>query len=115
MLENKLEEALSKLSQAVDNDPTVADLHVLRGAVYRRLGRFNNAVDDFLLALDKTDHDEASPIYQNSMRQLILSYNDFAIECFNKRYFEEAVSLLNKAIRAEKQEKGLYINRGGKF
>ena len=49
MLENKLPEAQSKMSQAIDNDPTVAELHVLRGAVYRRLAKFNNAVDDFLL------------------------------------------------------------------
>ena len=77
------------------------------------MGNFNNAVDDFLLSLDKTDHDESSPIYQSGMRQLILSYNDFGIQCFNRGYFDEAVSLLNKAIRAEKAEKGLYINRGG--
>ncbi|XP_063727905.1 tetratricopeptide repeat protein 16-like isoform X2 [Symsagittifera roscoffensis] len=112
MLEDKLPEAQSKISQAIDNDPTVAELHVLRGAIYRRLGKFNSAVDDFLLALDKTDHDESSSLYRDAMRQLILSYNDFAVECFGKGYFEEAISLLNKSIRAEKNEKGLYINRG---
>ena len=113
LLENKLEEALRKMSQAIDHDPTVAEFHVLRGSINRRMRQFNNAVDDFLLALDKTDHDESSPIYQSGMRQLILSYNDFGIQCFNRGYFDEAVSLLNKAIRAEKSEKGLYINRGG--
>ena len=30
-----------------------------------------------------------------------------------KKYFNEAVTLLNKAIREERAEKGLYLNRGG--
>jgi len=33
---------------------------------------------------------------------------------FVKDFFEEAIVLLNKAIKGEKDEKGLYINRGGK-
>jgi len=28
-------------------------------------------------------------------------------------FYEEAVILLNKAIKGEKKEKGLYVNRGG--
>ena len=87
---------------------------VYRGALQRKLGDFNSAIDDYLLALDKTDHDEESPVYQESQRQLLLSYNDFAIECFTKGFYDEAIILLNKAIKGEKEEKGLYINRGGK-
>jgi hypothetical protein len=64
--------------------------------------------------LDKTDHNEESPIYIDAQRQLLLTYNDFAVECFNKGYYEEAIILLNKAIKGEKREKGLYINRGGR-
>ena len=30
-----------------------------------------------------------------------------------KGFYDEAVVLLNKAIKGEKNEKGLYINRGG--
>jgi hypothetical protein len=66
-----------------------------------------------LLALDKCDHNEDSPVYSGAQRQLLLTYNDFAVECFNKGYYDEAVILLNKAIKGEKNEKGLYINRGG--
>ena len=77
------------------------------------MGDFNAAIDDYLLALDKTDHTESSPTYQDAQRQLLLTYNDFAVECFSKGYYEEAVILLNKAIKGEKQETGLYINRGG--
>ena len=84
-----------------------------RGALHRRLSDFNAAIDDFLLAMDKTDHDESSDSYKEAQRQLLLSYNDFAVECFLKGFYEEALILLNKAIKGEKSEKGLYINRGG--
>ena len=35
LLENKLQEALRKMSQAIDHDPTVAEFHVLRGSINR--------------------------------------------------------------------------------
>lgn len=111
----KYREALQKISIAIDTNPAVADFHVLRGALHRRLNDFNAAIDDFLLALDKCDHDEDSPVYGNSQRQLLLTYNDFAVECFVKGYYEEALILLNKAIKGEKSERGLYINRGDCF
>ena len=79
------------------------------------MGDFNAAIDDYLLALDKTDHNEESSLYIDTQRQLLLTYNDFAVECFSKNFFEEAIILLNKAIKGEKAEKGLYINRGGEF
>lgn len=85
-----------------------------RGALHRKLGDFNAAIDDFLLALDKCDHNEESSVYIDSQRQLLLTYNDFAVECFSKGFYEEAIILLNKAIKGEKREKGLYVNRGGK-
>lgn len=84
-----------------------------RGALHRKLNDFNAAIDDFLLALDKCDHNEEDPVYSKAQRQLLLTYNDFAVECFNKNFFEEAIVLLNKAVKGEKNEKGLYINRGG--
>ncbi|XP_056011713.1 tetratricopeptide repeat protein 16-like isoform X2 [Ostrea edulis] len=114
-LMGKHREALHKISIAIDTDPIVADFHVLRGSLHRRLGDYNAAIDDFLLALDKCEHNEESPVYIDSQRQLLLTYNDFAVECFTKGFYEEAIILLNKAIKGEKREKGLYINRGDCF
>nr|KAG5693403.1 hypothetical protein BaRGS_009876 [Batillaria attramentaria] len=111
----KHREALQKISIAIETNPSVAEYHVLRGALHRKLNDFNAAIDDFLLALDKCDHDEENPTYANAQRQLLLTYNDFAVECFNKGFYDEAVILLNKAIKGEKNEKGLYINRGDCF
>lgn len=75
---------------------------------------FNAAVDDFIVAMDKVSHQQDCEVYKNASRQLVLTYNDFAMECFRQRHFREAVILLNKAIKEEKEEKGLYLNRGGK-
>ena len=55
-----------------------------RGAAHRKLGDFNAAIDDYLLALDKTDHNEEDDVYIEAQRQLLLTYNDFAVECFSK-------------------------------
>ena len=93
---------------------TSYSLCACRGALQRQLSDFNAAIDDFLLAMDKTDHNEDSAIYRQAQRQLLLTYNDFAVECFLKGFYEEAIILLNKAIKGEKNEKGLYINRGGR-
>ncbi|XP_022085210.1 uncharacterized protein LOC110976332 [Acanthaster planci] len=110
-LQGKLKEAVHKITEAVETNPAVADYHLLRGALHRRLHDYNAAIDDFLLALDKTDHNEQSRVYLEAQRQLLLTYNDFAVECFLGGHFEEAIILLNKAIKGEKREKGLYINR----
>lgn len=77
------------------------------------MGDFNSATDDFLLAMDMCEHKQDSPIYKNASKQLILTYNSFAMECFKQRHFDSAVTLLNRAIKEEKRERGLYMNRGG--
>ncbi|XP_019615804.1 PREDICTED: uncharacterized protein LOC109463427 [Branchiostoma belcheri] len=114
-INGKSNEALQKISMAIETNPSIPEFHVLRGATHRRLGDFNSAIDDYLLALDKTDHNEQDPTYMEGQRQLLLTYNDFAVECFQKGFYDEAIILLNKAIKGEKREKGLYINRGDCF
>lgn len=67
-----------------------------------------------MTAMDKVSHQQDCDVYKNASKQLVLTYNDFAMECFRQRHFNEAILLLNKAIKEEKMEKGLYLNRGGK-
>lgn len=42
-------------------------------------------------------------------------YLDKIIFFFSKGFYEEAVALLKKAIKGEKQDNALYSNRGGKY
>eukprot|EP00794_Sanderia_malayensis_P016028 gene16028-17648_t len=111
----KPNDSIAKMSAAIDIDPSVPEFNIYRSALHRRGGDFNAAVDDLLLAMDKTKHDESHPVYKEAQKQLLLTYNDFAVDCFKKGFYEEAIILLNKAIKSEKQEKKLYLNRGDCF
>lgn len=50
--------------------------------MHRRMGDFSAAVDDFLVAMDKCAHQQECQVYRDASRQLVLTYNDFAVECF---------------------------------
>ncbi|XP_046845454.1 tetratricopeptide repeat protein 16-like [Xenia sp. Carnegie-2017] len=110
-----LKEALIKFSNAVKTNPESVEYLIYRGAVHRQLSNFNSAIDDYILAMSKSDHDSNKQLYKDANKQLLLCYNDFAVECFSKGFYDEAIVLLNKAIKEEKNEKGLYINRGDCF
>ncbi|XP_071498335.1 uncharacterized protein [Diadema antillarum] len=114
-LQGKFKDSLTKITIAIEMNPSVSQYHLQRGALQRRLHDYNAAIDDFLLAMDKTEHNEHDRVYTDAQRQLLLTYNDFAVECFLGSHFEEAILLLNKALKGEKREKGLYINRGDCF
>ena len=85
-----------------------------RGTTHRRLGDFNAAIDDFLFAMSHSSSEESKHTFEDARRQLVLTYNDFAVECIGKQLCSDAVLLLNKAIKEEKHEEGLYVNRAGK-
>ncbi|XP_054218069.1 tetratricopeptide repeat protein 16 isoform X6 [Homo sapiens] len=78
------------------------------------LPEFDGAVEDFLKVLDMVTEDQEDMVRQ-AQRQLLLTYNDFAVHCYRQGAYQEGVLLLNKALRDEQQEKGLYINRGDCF
>ncbi|KAI6660774.1 Tetratricopeptide repeat protein 16-like [Oopsacas minuta] len=111
-MQNKNREALKKINLAIETNPACADFNIFRGVVYRNLHDYSSAADDFLIALNKCNHDQDNPTYWDSNKQLILTYNDFAVHCYKKKFYEEALQLLNKGIESEKNEKGLYMNRG---
>ncbi|XP_060697203.1 tetratricopeptide repeat protein 16-like [Hemiscyllium ocellatum] len=110
-----LKSALDNINEAIDNNPNKADYFVFRGTLYRKFKNFNAAIDDYLFILDKLSKTKESDIYLETQKQLLLTYNDFAVHCYHKGFFEEAITLLNLCIRGEKQQKGLYINRGDCF
>lgn len=85
-----------------------------RGTMYRRLREFDAAVEDILKALDMLP-EQQEELVQQAQRQLLLTYNDFAVHCYLQGAYQESVLLLNKALRDEQREKGLYINRGDCF
>lgn len=94
--------------------PATCPVHHNRGTLRRRLQQYDPAVEDFLKALDMMTESQDNLVKQ-AQRQLLLTYNDFAVHCYIHGAYQEGVLLLNKAIRDEQNEKGLYINRGGEL
>ncbi|CAI9174849.1 unnamed protein product [Rangifer tarandus platyrhynchus] len=113
-VQGKLQHALHCINCAIENNPLDPSFFLFRGTMYRRLQDFDLAVEDFLKALDMmSEHQEE--LVQQAQRQLLLAYNDFAVHCYMQGAYQESVLLLNKALKDEQQEKGLYINRGDCF
>ncbi|XP_027822219.2 tetratricopeptide repeat protein 16 isoform X1 [Ovis aries] len=113
-VQGKLQHALQCINCAIENNPLDPSFFLFRGTMYRRLQDFDLAVEDFLKALDMmSEHQEE--LVQQAQRQLLLAYNDFAVHCYMQGAYQESVLLLNKALKDEQQEKGLYINRGDCF
>ena len=114
-LNNRLKEALVKINGAIRLNPDKPEYNLQRGVLYKRSRDFNTCIDDFLNGLQKIRelgvNDEQ--LVANFRRQILLTYNEFAILCYERGFNDEAIILLNKAIRQEKNEKGFYINRGG--
>ncbi|PNJ45682.1 TTC16 isoform 4 [Pongo abelii] len=113
-VQGKLQHALQQINCAIENNPLDPSLFLFRGTMYRRLQEFDGAVEDFLKMLDMVTEDQEDMVRQ-AQRQLLLTYNDFAVHCYRQGAYQEGVLLLNKALRDEQQEKGLYINRGDCF
>lgn len=61
----------------------------------------------------RDEQDDHGSLQEEVEFQLVLTYNDFAVQCFSKGLYAEATLLLNKAIEEEKGQAGLYLNRGG--
>ncbi|XP_015265888.1 PREDICTED: tetratricopeptide repeat protein 16 [Gekko japonicus] len=114
-LKGNLQGALLKINRAIENIPLDADYFLFRGSILRRLKDFSAAIDDYLKAVEIGKAEEGSQASAEAWAQVLLTYNDFAVHCYTKGFYEEAVLLLNKAIKGEKKAKGLYINRGDCF
>ena len=50
--------------------------------MHRRNLDFNASVDDLLLAMNKANQDTNDGSYVQAQKQLLLTFNDFAVDCF---------------------------------
>ncbi|XP_044295909.1 tetratricopeptide repeat protein 16 isoform X1 [Varanus komodoensis] len=115
-VKGNLKAAFLKISRAICCNPVDASYFLFRGNMLRRLKDFSTAIDDYLKAAHLcSGGEEGHAVRAEAQKQLLLTYNDFAVHCYGNGCYEEAVLLLNKALKAEKGEKGLYSNRGDCF
>ncbi|KAJ6654631.1 hypothetical protein lerEdw1_006784 [Lerista edwardsae] len=117
-VKGNLKAALLKINRAIEYNPLCPGYYLFRGNVLRRLKDFSAAIDDYLKAVELCKGLEAGEgleVRTDAQKQVLLTYNDFAVHCYSKGFYEEAVLLLNKAIKGEMNEVGLYVNRGDCF
>ncbi|XP_051980275.1 tetratricopeptide repeat protein 16 [Xyrauchen texanus] len=124
-LMGELSDALSKINTALEHNPSKAHYYLFRGILYRRMKDFTAAVEDLELAVAFCGVGEESPqgemnedsrhLEEDAQTQLVLTYNDFAVQCFSKGLYSEAVVLLNKSIEKKRDNSELFINRGDCF
>uniref|UniRef100_UPI0037E94513 tetratricopeptide repeat protein 16 n=1 Tax=Semicossyphus pulcher TaxID=241346 RepID=UPI0037E94513 len=128
-LTSQLPEALCMINIALEHCPQDAQLYLFRGILYRRLKDFTAAIEDLVQAVELSEEGEGevrgqaearkekddSSMQEDVQFQLVLTYNDFAVQCFSRGLYAEAMLLLNKAIGEEKGQAGLYLNRGDCF
>ncbi|XP_041756647.1 tetratricopeptide repeat protein 16 isoform X2 [Coregonus clupeaformis] len=129
-LAGELTEALTKINMALEHCPETGQHYLFRGILYRRLKDFTAAIEDLVLAVELSEagdegdqgselsghtQEDWRAVQEEAQVQLVLTYNDFAVQCFSRSFYKEAVMLLNKAIEEQKEESGLYINRGDCF
>ncbi|XP_044052073.1 tetratricopeptide repeat protein 16-like isoform X2 [Siniperca chuatsi] len=126
----QLPEALCMINVALQNCPQDGRLYLFRGILYRRMKDFTAAIEDLVQAVElseegendfrgqaeaRDEKDERDSVQEEVQFQLVLTYNDFAVQCFSRGLYSEATLLLNKAIEEEKGQAGLYLNRGDCF
>jgi len=75
--------------------------------------KFDLATDECLLLFDKTGHNEDNALYQQAQKQFVFIYNECSLKCLQTGLYDDAIELLNRAIRKEKTSAELYMNRGG--
>ncbi|KAG7318382.1 hypothetical protein KOW79_018137 [Hemibagrus wyckioides] len=124
-VEGELSDALAKITTALELNPENAQHYLFRGILYRRLKDFTAAIEDLMLAVEFCDDgakhpegekpEESKDLEQDAHVQLVLAYNDFAVQCFTQGFYSEATMLLTKAIHEQRDESGLFINRGDCF
>ncbi|XP_028269832.1 tetratricopeptide repeat protein 16-like isoform X2 [Parambassis ranga] len=134
-LTGRLHQALFMMNVAVENSPQDGRLYLFRGILYRRLKDFTNAIGDLVQAAELSEEEEEEvkkkkvrgqaeaeeeknkrdSVGEEAQFQLVLTYNDFAVQCFSRGLYREAALLLSKAIEEEKGQAGLYLNRGDCF
>jgi tetratricopeptide (TPR) repeat protein len=87
-LNNRVADALNKLNVAITFNPRNAEYYLQRGILHKRLKDFNSAIDDFLMGVEKHQQtkNKDQVLFQNFQRQILLTYNDFALQCIQKGF-----------------------------
>lgn len=104
--------ALLWLSKGLKYFPNHPECLIMRSSVYKHIKNLGLAIKD----LDLAQKYIKSEIYKSKINEIISStYNELAVNTINKNLLNEAIKLLNEAIKYSPNNKYLYINKGDCF
>jgi tetratricopeptide (TPR) repeat protein len=98
-LESELDQAVAKLTKAIEDDQTDAGAYNERGLAYAKQDKLEESVADFTKAI------ELDP-------NLVTAYNNRGKSYGEQRKFDEAIADLTKAIQLDADYAIAYYNRG---
>lgn len=128
LLRNNFSKAIDLLSNALELNPGDVKVLVLRASAFRQQGSFQQALEDleeareiycFSQERDQPKRDQPGAednskdndgIFEHPeiTRQRNLTLNDMAVDKFQKKQYQEAITLFNKVIVAETQSARMY-------
>jgi tetratricopeptide (TPR) repeat protein len=107
---NMFDDAIDQFSRAIEESPASADGYVKRARVYEQTGNYMLAYDDYKRAVNFMPDDTGILYNLGRMCNMIASgENTTADE--KQKYYSEAVSVLQKAIKAEYRNGRLYTEK----
>jgi tetratricopeptide (TPR) repeat protein len=105
-----LEDAIGQFSKAIDEDPSSADGYVRRARVYEMTGNFSLACDDYRRA-NSFLPDDTGILYNLGRMCNLLGSTAGAKPDERDRFYAEAVTHLQKAIKSEYRNGRLYTEK----
>ncbi len=107
---NMFDDAIEQFSRAIEEAPSSADGYVQRARVYELTGNFGLAYDDLKRAVNFVP-DDTGILYNLSRMCNRLAASETTTPDEKKKYYSEAVSVIQKAIKAEFRNGRLYTEK----
>jgi Tfp pilus assembly protein PilF len=124
LLSNNFAGAIDLLSSALELNPGDVKVLVLRASAFRQQGSFQQALEDLEEAREIycfNQDQPKKPVDSNTKdsdgifehpeitRQRNLTLNDMAVDKFQHKHYQEAITLFNKVIVAETQSARMFV------
>src|SRR5512139_1481842 len=107
---NMFDDAIDQFSHAIEESPASADGYVKRARVYELTGNYRLAYDDYKRALNFMP-DDTGILYNLGHTCNMIASGEKTTAEEQKKYYSEAVSVLQKAIKAEFRNGRLYTEK----
>jgi len=107
---NMFDDAIEQYSRAIDEAPSSAEGYLSRARAYEMTGNFEKAYDDYRRAVNFVP-DDAGVLYNLGRMCNMMASGENITPDERKKYYTEAISVLQKAIKAEYRNGKYYTEK----